>query len=203
MRRHIARLFALAATSSLAILWLIAAPGASAGDPCYHDFSMPATTTGEEIQIKLMPCAFAPTIAQVPVGSTVTFFNGSGFAHLVTGANQAWGSRDTEVRPDSTVSYTFDKPGVYPYACALHRGMSGTIVVGDAVPATGVGATGAGATTTGADVAGQTTAGAGGFEAAAMVAVAVVSGMVVGAALVGIASRRRRNHEEPATPQAA
>ena len=38
MRRHIARLLGLAATSSLAILWLIAAPTASAGDPCYHGF---------------------------------------------------------------------------------------------------------------------------------------------------------------------
>ena len=201
--RHLARLLGLAATSSLAILWLIAAPTVSAGDPCYHDFSMPATTTGEETQIKLMPCAFAPTVAQVPVGSTVTFFNGPDFAHLVTGANQAWGSRDTELRPGGTVSYTFDKPGVYPYACALHRGMSGTIVVGDGIPPNSVGATGAGATTTGTDAATQTPAGAGGFEAAAMVAVAVVSGMVVGAALVGIASRRRRNHEEPASPQTA
>ena len=201
--RHLARLLGLAATSSLAVLWLIAAPTVSAGDPCYHDFSMPATTTGEETQIKLMPCAFAPTVAQVPVGSTVTFFNGPDFAHLVTGANQAWGSRDTELRPGGTVSYTFDKPGVYPYACALHRGMSGTIVVGDGIPPNSVGATGAGATTTGTDAATQTPAGAGTLDGPAMLAVAVGSGMVIGAAVVVLASRRRRSHEEPASPQTA
>ena len=82
-----------------------------------------------------MPCAFGPTVAQVAVGAKVTFVNGPEFAHLVTGANQAWGSRDAEIQPGGTVSYTFDKAGVYPYACALHRGMSGAIIVGDAVAA--------------------------------------------------------------------
>ena len=200
--RHLAKLLGLAATTLFAMVWLIAAPGASAGDPCYHDFTMPATTIGEETQIKLMPCAFAPTVAQVPVGSTVTFFNGPDFAHLVTGANQAWGSRDTEVKPGGTVSYTFDKPGVYPYACALHRGMSGTIVVGDVVPANRVGVPGARAITTGAD-ASQTTAGAGSLEGPAVLGLAVASGVIIGAAMVVLASRRRRRHGEPASPQAA
>ncbi len=202
MPRHVARLLALTASSTLAILWLVSAPTASAGDPCYHDFVMPTTTIEATNEIKVMPCAFGPTVAQVPAGSTVTFFNGPDFAHLVTGADQAWGSRDTELKPGSTVSYTFDKPGVYPYACALHRGMSGTIVVGDVVPANSVGATGAGAATTGTDAATQM-AGADTVDGLAMLAVAVGSGIVIGAAVVVLASRRRRSHEEPASPQAA
>jgi plastocyanin len=201
--RHLARLLGLAATSSLAILWLIAAPIASAGDPCYHSFEMPTTTTEATDQIKLMPCAFGPTVAQVAVGSTVTFFNGPDFVHLVTGANQAWGSRDAEVRPGGTVSYTFDKPGLYPYACALHRGMSGTIVVGDVVAANSIGATGAGASTTGTASATETTSGTGALDGPAMLALAVGSGMIIGAAVVVLASRRRRSHEDPASPQAA
>ena len=201
MRRHIARFLGLAATATLSILWLISAPAASAGDPCYHDFTMPSSTTEAATQIKLMPCAFAPTVAQVAVGSTVTFFNGPDFAHLVTGANQAWGSRDTELRPGGTVSYTFEKPGVYPYACALHRGMSGTIIVGDVVPANAVGATGAGTTTTGTASASQTTSSTDALGGPALLALAVGSGIVVGAAVVMLASRRRRNREE--RPQAA
>jgi plastocyanin len=202
MRRYIARLFGLALTSSLATLWLFSAPAASAGDPCYHDFTMPASTMEQATQIKLMPCAFAPTVAQVAVGSTVTFFNGPDFAHLVTGANQAWGSRDTELRPGGTVSYTFDKPGVYPYACALHRGMSGTIVVGDVVPASSAGGTSAGATTAGTSD-NKTTSGSGGLEGPALLAVAIGIGIVIGAAVVVVAGRRRGSHEEPARPQAA
>ena len=49
---------------------------------------MPASTTEATTQIKLMPCAFAPTVTQVATGSTVTFVNGPDFTHLITGANQ-------------------------------------------------------------------------------------------------------------------
>ena len=202
MRRSTARLLGLVATSSLAILWLIAAPTASAGDPCYHDFSMPTTSTQAATEIKLMPCAFAPTVANVPVGSKVTFFNGPDFVHLVTGANQSWGSRDVELQPGGTVSYTFDNEGIYPYACALHRGMSGAIVVGNAAAATGGGAAaGAGATTTGTTPATEETAAAGGLDGTAMLAIAVGVGLIVGVAAVVVALRRRRNDEEPASPQ--
>lgn len=203
MRRTIARLLALTATSSLAILWLIAAPMASAGDPCYHGFSMPTTSTQAATDIKLMPCAFAPTVANVPVGSKVTFFNGPDFVHLVTGANQSWGSRDVEIQPGATVSYTFDKEGIYPYACALHRGMSGAIVVGSVAAASGGGtAAGAGTTTTGTTAATDQTAAAGGLDSTAMLAIAVGAGLIVGAAVVVVALRRRRHDEEPASPQA-
>ena len=51
----------------------------------------------------LLPCAFSPTVTQVDVGETVTFTNGTDFTHLVTGANQAWGSRDVELLPGETV----------------------------------------------------------------------------------------------------
>jgi plastocyanin len=205
MRGTLTRLLGLAATSSLAILWLIAVPTASAGDPCYHDFSMPTTSTQAATEIKLMPCAFAPTIANVPVGSKVTFFNGPDFVHLVTGANQSWGSRDVEIRPGGTVSYTFDKEGVYPYACALHRGMSGAIIVGNAVAANTSGGSAAG---TGAEMTGQTsateeTAGTGGLDGPAMLAIGVGAGAIVGAGVVAVAARRRRTAEEPASPQAA
>jgi hypothetical protein len=46
-------------------------------------------------------------------------------------ANGAWWSRDAELAPNAALTVTFEEPGVYPYACALHRGMSGVIVVGD------------------------------------------------------------------------
>jgi plastocyanin len=128
----------LIGAAALVLIGLIAAPATLAGDPCYHGFEIPARTDAAETQIKVAPCFFAPTVARVPVGATVTFFNGPGFTHLITGANAEWGSRDVELKPDSTVSYQFDKPGVYPYACALHRGMSGAIVVGDAAGAAAV-----------------------------------------------------------------
>jgi len=124
---------------------LVAMPAAAlAGDPCYHDFAMPARAVSTSPAIRAEDCAFSPTVTYVPVGTTVTFSNGSAWAHLVTGANQEWGSRDEDLQPNGTVSYTFAKAGVYPYACALHRGMVGAIVVG-ADPAGGLAPTTGGA----------------------------------------------------------
>lgn len=128
----------LVGAAAVVLLGLIATPTTLAGDPCYHGFEIPPLTDAVETQIKVAPCYFAPTVAHVPVGATVTFFNGPDFTHLVTGANAKWGSRDVELKPGQTVSYQFDAPGTYPYACALHRGMSGTIVVGDATGAAAV-----------------------------------------------------------------
>jgi len=105
----------------------------AAGDPCYHGFDLPPLTEGTDPQVKLLPCAFAPTVLRVAPGTTVEFFSGPYDVHLITGAGQLWGSRDVEVQPDSVVAYRFDRAGTYPYACALHRGMSGTIVVGNGI----------------------------------------------------------------------
>jgi plastocyanin len=133
----------LAALSLVAGSLVFAAPVA-AGDPCYHGFDLPTRSEGTDPQIKMTPCAFAPAVVRVAPGTTVQWFSGPDFVHLLTGANQEWGSRDDEIQPDSVVAYRFDKPGIYPYACALHRGMSGTIVVGNGIAAAGpVGAAGA------------------------------------------------------------
>ena len=120
----------LIAALALPVALLVAPAVALAGDPCYHDFAMPARSVSTSPAVKALDCAFAPTVTYVPVGTTVTFSNGSDWTHLITGANQEWGSRDTEVAANGSVAYTFDKAGVFPYACALHRGMTGAIVVG-------------------------------------------------------------------------
>jgi plastocyanin len=110
---------------------LLAAPAvALAGDPCFHGYDMPARSVATTASVKALPCAFAPTIAYVPVGTTVSFGNATQDVHLITGANQEWGDREVELLGNETVSYTFDRAGVFPYACPLHRGMVGAIVVG-------------------------------------------------------------------------
>jgi plastocyanin len=206
MRRRFATLAGLGALLSATVLWLVAAPGVSAGDPCYHDYQIPPTTSSAASVVTFEPCAFAPTLTSVPVGTTVTFKNGSQFTHLLTGANQAWGSRDAEVAPGATVSHAFAKAGVYPYACALHRGMSGVIVVGDAAA---IGAAGAGTTsgtTTGStttSTTGQTARTTATADPLPVVLLAVVAGIVVGAVGGWLASRRRTIREGSAASPAA
>jgi hypothetical protein len=63
----------------------------------------------------------------------VAFVNEDQFTHNIIGAG--WGHFD-DLDPGQAFSATFDDPGVYPYACWYHPGMTGAIVVGDG---TGVG----------------------------------------------------------------
>jgi plastocyanin len=204
MRRIVVLLMSL---GLLALAGLFASP-VQAGDPCYHGFDIPARTTASEIQIKVAPCAFAPTVTTVAAGSTVTFFSGPDYTHLITGANAEWGSRDVEMKPNSEVSYTFTKPGIYPYACALHRGMSGTIVVGDLAAAVGAGtaSTGSGSvaaagTPSDTALAAATKPNAPGVELGWIVAGAG-GGALAGAAAVWLAMRRRRSGVADALGQA-
>jgi plastocyanin len=110
---------------------LALAPAASAGDPCYHGYTIPPTTSEATSTVQLDPCAFLPTSARVAPGTIVSFVNRSGEEHLITGANAAWGDRDRPLAAGSSVAVRFDQPGVYPYTCALHRGMTGAVVVGE------------------------------------------------------------------------
>jgi plastocyanin len=189
-------LLALLATGALGV------PAVSAGNPCFHDFTMPPAETSTGPQIKLLPCAFAPTVTQVAIGAEVTFYNGPEFSHLITGANQEWGSPDVELAPGKTVSYTFDKAGIYPFACVLHPGMSGAIVVGDVADVLAAGSTsqsGAGGSTTAASGVNDTapvdatasTARTSTFETLPIV-FGIGAGVVVGAAAVWLALRHRQ-----------
>ncbi len=210
MSHRLAQLVRLVVVPSLLVLGTMTAPAASAGDPCFHGYVMPPTTTGPGTDIKLLPCSFEPTVTTVAVGAEVTFRSGADFTHLITGANQAWGSRDVELQPNSTVSYTFDEPGIYPYACALHVGMSGAIIVGDPNDAVAAGST-EGSTTGGptgasasdtsgaaaSDTSGATEAAAADTTTAAassgltLVALGAIAGLIVGAGALWLAIRRR------------
>ena len=197
MRRHIAKLLGLLATCSILVLWLAAAPMASGGGACHSDADRLESTTQATNEIKVMPCAFGPTVAQVPVGASVTFFNGPEYTHLITGANRAWGSGDIEVQPGKKVTYTFAKAGVYPYACVLHVGMSGVIVVGD-VASTSTGSTTAGTTTrvAAAPPTSTTATSSSLIESVLLVAASAIAGAVIGASIVWLSARRRTASSE-------
>jgi plastocyanin len=181
----------------------VAAPAVVAGDPCYHGFELPTRSEGTDPQIKLMPCAFAPTVVRVAPGTTVTWFNGPDFTHLITGADQEWGDRDVEVQPGKQVSYRFDKAGVYPYACALHRGMSGTIIVGDVRTAAAAGSAPVPAsqakTTTDQAAPGSPTSAASNQPAIGPLVATAAGGAVVGglAVLAGVWLLRARSDRDP------
>jgi plastocyanin len=169
------RLRILFAVTGLLALTLVMAPTVAAGDPCYHGYTIPPATSAETSTVTLEPCAFVPTTARVAPGTSVTFQNKSEFAHLVFGANAAWGERDVELAAGASRTVRFDDPGIYAYSCALHRGMTGTIVVGD--PATPAAATTSGST--------------GGPDQMLILAVSGLAGLAVLGWAIAIIQRRR------------
>jgi plastocyanin len=114
--------FALLAGTVLAGLVTAATP-ASAGGGCHTG---PTQGTGTAVDLK--DACFTPSLLRVAEGSTVTFTNDDPFVHNVSGS--LWGHYD-DLRPNATFSATFDRAGIYPYACTIHPGMTGVIVVGD------------------------------------------------------------------------
>jgi plastocyanin len=106
-------------------LWLAGPAGASGGGGC----GLPVTDAhGTRVHVKNF--CFTPTVLHVRRGQAVTFTNRDAFAHTVSGANVVWGSFDS-LTFGKPVTYRFERPGVYPYFCAIHPGMVGAIVVGN------------------------------------------------------------------------
>lgn len=105
-------------------LTLLPAAPAAAGGGC-HEFTDGA---GPDVDAKYN--CFAPTVARVRPGDTVTWRNADGIPHNIT-TTAGFGA---ELPVKDSFSHRFMKPGVYPYACTLHPGMVGAVVVGDGLP---------------------------------------------------------------------
>jgi plastocyanin len=112
---------------------LAVAPAASAsgGGAC-----PPPITKGSGSAAVIQGFCFKPTVLYVEPGTSVTWDNEDWAEHSVTGANRAFGSYKV-IRADRSATFSFEKPGVYPYYCILHPGMVGAVVVeeGDATEA--------------------------------------------------------------------
>lgn len=128
MRIRATRIGIVAAVASAA-LW--GSSGiAAAGGGCH---SIPTASRGDAIDI--VDLCFVSTVLHVEPGTEVTWTNQDSITHDVVGVGDAWGDPGLSLLPGDEISYRFDEDGVYPYACWLHPGMVGAIVVGDGVGA--------------------------------------------------------------------
>ena len=78
-------------------------------------------------EVKIDNFSFGPQTLTVPAGTTVVWTNRDDIPHTVVSTDGVFKSkvRDT----DENFSYTFAKPGTYPYFCSIHPKMTGKIVV--------------------------------------------------------------------------
>jgi plastocyanin len=84
-----------------------------------------STTATAEVTIDNF--TFRPQTLTVAVGATVTWTNRDDIPHTVVSDNAVFKSKARDT--GETFSYTFDKPGTYPYHCSIHPKMTGQVVV--------------------------------------------------------------------------
>jgi plastocyanin len=90
----------------------------------------PATTATPvaAVEVTIEGFAFEPQETRIAAGTTVTWLNAEdGAPHTATSDDGVWDSGT--LQPGEEYSFTFDEPGTYPYFCAIHPSMTGTIVV--------------------------------------------------------------------------
>ena len=178
---------------------LVAAPApATAGGGAHCPSG--AMSESDRNTVVMQDACFNSTITNIDVGESVTFENKDAFPHNVVGWNGEWGQFDNMRRGDS-FSYEFTAPGVYPFACYLHYGMTGAVVVGEDLEAGGAGAV--------IPASAGPEEGTGRARAARPVAAAgdsIVAPLVIGVAIAALTAAgallwsRRRAAQAPAAP---
>ena len=77
--------------------------------------------------IDISGMAFSPSTLTISVGDTITWTNQDSAPHSATGDNGEFDSGT--LSNGQTFSFTFTTTGTYTYHCAIHNGMTATIIV--------------------------------------------------------------------------
>ncbi len=101
----------------VALAALLAACGSAAPSP-------PPVADGPIVELR--DDRFHPAVWEVSVGTTVTWWWNDG---RFGGHDVVSDGFSAPEQTSGTFAHRFETPGVYTYACTLHGGMTGTIVV--------------------------------------------------------------------------
>jgi len=83
--------------------------------------------SGAEVAMAIQEFAFEQPTLEIRAGTTVVWTNNDGTPHTVTSTDGLFDSGRMD--EGGVFSQTFDAAGEYPYLCAYHPGMQGTIIV--------------------------------------------------------------------------
>jgi plastocyanin len=115
----------LAAVTATLTAGAQAVPAAAGGGGCHT--TPYSDAPADNVDIKEL--CFHPNVVRIANGTTLTFRNVDGMDHTVTGVSDSFGSMEV-LSSGKSVSYKFQKDGVFPYFCLYHPGMVGAVVVG-------------------------------------------------------------------------
>jgi plastocyanin len=101
---------------------------ALAGGGCHGGLTEADATGESDATITMVDACFDASVLRVDPGTDVTFANEDPLVHDVGGTG--WGSGG-DLRQGDVFTARFADPGVYPFACSYHQGMTGAVVVGD------------------------------------------------------------------------
>jgi plastocyanin len=80
------------------------------------------------VAVSIQHHMYMPADVTVPAGTTVTWTNEDGAIHTVTSDAKGQFSSGWKTK-GGRYSFTFARPGTYPYHCSLHKDMHGTVTV--------------------------------------------------------------------------
>ena len=80
------------------------------------------------------PWCFSPNPIRITAGSTATWSNATGVTHTATSDTGGWTTGN--IAPGGTsAAIAFPTAGTFPYHCAIHPSMTGSVIVSAAAPA--------------------------------------------------------------------
>ena len=124
--RTATRLVSTLALFALGLGAVDAAPAAAGGGGCHRDRQLgPTEATGTSVD--LVDFCMSTSVLRVDPGTVVTFTNLDPAPHNVVGS----GMFVDELQTGESAAFRFDDAGTFAYACTLHPGMVGAVVVGD------------------------------------------------------------------------
>lgn len=107
----------------LILLVALAVAACSSGDSA--DTTQPGATD-DVINVTIDNFTFNESTVAASVGDVVRWTNDQSVTHTVTSGDELW---DTTLSSGDSFVFTFDEAGSFPYFCAIHPAMTGTIEV--------------------------------------------------------------------------
>ncbi len=94
-----------------------------------RNFAAGAQEKPATAEVKIDNFSFGPATLTVSVGTSVTWTNRDDIPHTVVSSDDPKAFKSKVLDTDEKFSFTFSKPGTYPYFCSIHPKMTGKVVV--------------------------------------------------------------------------